>query len=179
MTARRRPRAASRTVVVGLGNPVLGDDGVGWRVAEELERRLSNGQALDPDTASGHGRAVATVQMAAIGGLSLMERLVGFDQAILVDAIAGSGDPPGTVTVRDLADLATRSTGHLDSAHDAPLPLALRAGRALGASLPRRITVVGVAADGVDTFDDQLSPAVRAAVSVAAERVVRLLEDDR
>ena len=28
-----------RTIVVGLGNPLLGDDGVGWRVADEVEGR--------------------------------------------------------------------------------------------------------------------------------------------
>ena len=28
-----------RTIVVGLGNPVLGDDGVGWRVADAVEDR--------------------------------------------------------------------------------------------------------------------------------------------
>ena len=30
----------SRMLVVGLGNPILGDDGVGWRVAEEVKRQL-------------------------------------------------------------------------------------------------------------------------------------------
>ena len=35
---------SSRTLVVGLGNPILGDDGVGWRVAEEVRARLT-----DPD----------------------------------------------------------------------------------------------------------------------------------
>jgi hydrogenase maturation protease len=34
-------RLMSRVLIIGYGNPLRSDDGVGWRAAEELERRLS------------------------------------------------------------------------------------------------------------------------------------------
>ena len=65
------------TLVVGLGNPILGDDGVGWRVIDELDE-------LEHDDAS--------LQQACVGGVSLMELLVGYRRAIIVDAIIDPED---------------------------------------------------------------------------------------
>ena len=36
-----------KTLVVGLGNPILGDDGVGWKVAEEVKKQLSSDSLVD------------------------------------------------------------------------------------------------------------------------------------
>jgi hydrogenase maturation protease len=156
------------TLVVGLGNPILGDDGVGWRVVEALERRL----ARNNEDARSDGDV--EFDRLAVGGLSLMERLVGYDRVVLVDAILGP-EPPGMVFARPLSEVASRLAGHLDSAHDAPLTEALSAGRALGAHLPDEITVVGVAARHVDEFDERLSPPVAAAVDPAVDAIMAVL----
>ena len=59
-----------KTLVVGLGNPTLGDDGVGWKVAEEIEQHLPHGQSIAVDRLS-------------LGGISLMEHLIGYDRTIV------------------------------------------------------------------------------------------------
>jgi len=156
------------TLVIGLGNPILGDDGVGWWVVDALEDRLGRDEGLR--------RSVGDVELdrVAVGGLSLMERLVGYDRVILVDAILG-GEMPGTVSVGSLAEIVCHLAGHLDSAHDVSLPEALCAGRALGARLPAEITVVSVAVRSVDRFDEQLSPEVAAALQGAVDDVLTVL----
>lgn len=156
------------TLVVGLGNPILGDDGVGWRVVEALADRL----AVDGTARCDAGDV--ELDRVAVGGLSLMERLVGYDRVVLVDAILGS-DRPGTLTVGSLAETACRLAGHLDSAHDAPLTEALSAGRALGAHLPDEINVVGIAVRQVDVFGERLSPAVAEAVDPAVDAILATL----
>jgi hydrogenase maturation protease len=156
------------TLVIGLGNPILGDDGVGWRVIEALEARLGT-----DDDARREAGAVE-LDRVAVGGLSLMERLVGYDRVILVDAMLGPAGP-GTLMVGSLAETACRLAGHLDSAHDAPLTEALSAGRALGARLPDDITVIGVAVCRVDVFDERLSAPVAAAVGPAVEAILEAL----
>lgn len=156
------------TLVVGLGNPVLGDDAVGWAVLEALETELGR-----------EGRAAGgaiELDWLAVGGLTLMERLVGVDRAVLVDAVTTGADPIGTVRVRPLDDVALRGAGHLDSAHDASLAEALVAGRALGALLPEEVVVVTVEAERVDTFGTRLSPPVAAAVAPAVAAVLDALE---
>jgi len=162
------PASRPTTLVVGLGNPILADDGVGWRVVDALEARL----AADADRTTA-GRI--ELDRAAVGGLALMERLVGYERAILADAIL-DGTPVGTVSARPLGRVVTGQAGHLDSAHDASLVEALTAGRALGAPLPTAIDVVGVAVAEVDVFGDRLSPAVAAAVDPAVEAILALLD---
>ena len=152
------------TLVIGLGNPILGDDGVGWRVADAVERRLVDDAAPGP----------AAVERLAVGGLALMERLIGWQRAIIIDSYVSDGTP-GVVRSSSLAALAGRPVGHLDSAHDAPLSGALAAGRALGAQLPDDIVVVTVDMPWRDVFDDALSAPVEAAVERAADAVLALM----
>jgi hydrogenase maturation protease len=155
-----RIAAPGDTLVVGLGNPILGDDGVGWRVIDELD---------------GLGCDEASLQQACVGGVSLMELLVGYRRAIIVDAIIDPEDSPGSVWRKPLSAVETRVASHLDSTHDAPLPAAIEAGRALGADLPSDIEVVGIVIERGDVFGEQLSDDVAAAVPVAAAEVVRAL----
>jgi len=152
---------------VGLGNPILGDDGVGWRVAGEVEARLA---------ARGAGGEGVEVLCVGVGGLRLMELLTGYDSAILVDAAEFAGRPEGEVRVCPFDELEAGAAGHLDSAHDASLRTALDLGRGLGADLPRRIETVTIQARRTDVFSEELSPAVAAAVPRAVEAVLRLLE---
>lgn len=151
------------TLVVGLGNPLLGDDGVGWRVAEQVRQQAA--QAGLP----------VEVDCLAVGGLSLMERMVGYRQAVVIDAITTGQQPLGSVRCLSLDDLPDRTAGHLGSAHDASLPTALQTGRALGAALPEQVLIVAVEAQQVYDFSDELTPPVAAAVPHAVQAVLAML----
>jgi hydrogenase maturation protease len=155
----------TRTLVVGLGNPVLGDDGVGWAVAEEVERRLSS---------EGAGDQGVEVDRLSVGGLALMERIVGYDRVVLIDA-ALDGRTPGTIRVCTLAEVEGRLSGHLDSAHDATLCAALDLAVRLGARVPDDLSVVTVSARRVLEFDEHMTRPVAAAVAGAADEVMALL----
>ncbi len=88
---------------------------------------------------------------------------------------ACSSAEPGRVWSRRLEDVQTRAASHLDSAHDAPLGVALAAGRAMGAALPEELDVVAIEAEPADTFSDTLSPRVAEAVPRAIDAVLELL----
>lgn len=152
-----------KTIVIGLGNPILGDDAVGWRVAEHVRAGLA---------AAGH--ADVEVDCAALGGLSLMERLVGYDQAVIIDATQ-TGQPAGTVARHDLEALPDFSSFNSTAPHDASLQTALRLGRAMGAHLPRTVAVIGVEAERLYDFSEDLTPAVAAAVPAAAQLAIETL----
>lgn len=158
-----------RTIVVGLGNPLLGDDGVGWRVADEVEDLLGTARR------AGHDFPDVEIERLGVGGLRLMECLTGYEAAILVDAAEFPDRPIGEVRSCSFADLADFAAGHLDSAHDASLKTALALGRRLGADLPASIHAVTVQAHRTDEFSGDLSPEVAAAIPAAAETVVELL----
>jgi hydrogenase maturation protease len=151
-----------KTLVVGLGNPILGDDGVGWQIASELQ----NEATIPSDV---------TVECMAIGGISLMESLIGYDRAIIIDSIDTHQTPIGSIKVFKLEDLPNPSLGHLSSAHDTSLQDALHIGRALGAHLPDNITVVSVESQKVYDFSETLSPPVAEAVPEALKFIKQLL----
>ena len=150
-----------KTLVIGLGNPILGDDGVGWVVAEEVKKHLSPDLTVDVDCLS-------------LGGISLMERLIGYERAILIDAFLSELEE-GSIIVSKLEELPNYSAFHLTSAHDMSLQNALEMGRRLGADLPEAITVVGVSASHVYDFSEELSPLVQDAVPKMTRIVVEFL----
>jgi hydrogenase maturation protease len=165
-------RADTRPVLVlGLGNPILRDDGVGWRVVEMVESRLCLVGTAETVTTD---RVRVEFDCVALGGLALMERLVGYERAVLVDAIQTRQGHPGAVYRLGLGDLPTLNA---DAVHDATLKAALELGRGLGAELPDDITIIAVEAADVLNFGEGLSPIVEAAVPVAAELVLQMLCD--
>ena len=147
------------TLVIGLGNPILGDDGVGWRVADAVRERTTPGDGID-------------VECVAVGGWSLMEHVLGYEKVVIVDAVHTGAAPPGTVGALPLASLADPSAGHTTSPHDTSLRTALATAAALEADLPNMVTVVGIEIPAAFEFSEELTPAVARAVMPAAELVL-------
>jgi len=161
-----------KTIVIGLGNPILGDDGVGWKVVEQISARF--GAALGESLQISEAEHL-TFDCAALGGLSLMERLVGYQRAILVDSMETGQSPEGSVRVFPLEALANPMAGHSASAHDTSLLTALETGRQMGLDLPRSVTVAAIEAKNVYDFSEELSPPIAAAVPIAVQAVLNLL----
>ena len=164
-----------KIVVLGLGNPILGDDSVGLRVVALVRERLAAG-APHADREASLPASVEVDEEYRGGGLRLMERLAGADRAILVDALICGTYPPGTVLCLGPEDLPTQRTA---SAHDASLATALRLGRAMGLAMPSDVRIVAVVAEDVLEFGEECSPAVTAAVPRAVERVLAELNRTR
>lgn len=104
-----------------------------------------------------------------------MEHLIGYDRAIIVDAVNLQQDPPGTMYSFPLEELPHQASGHMTSSHDTTLQNALDVGRKMGAHLPDRITVIGIESPHVYDFSDQLTPPIAAAVPEAARLVREIL----
>ncbi|MBK9211013.1 MAG: hydrogenase maturation protease [Anaerolineales bacterium] len=150
-----------KTLVIGLGNPILGDDGVGWRVAEEVKKNPACQNV--------------SVDCLSLGGISLMEHLIGYERAILIDALALE-EPVGSILVLKLSDLPNYSAFHTTSTHDTSLQNAIELGRSMGAPLPDDITVVGIATNRVYDFSEELSPPIAEAVPLAVKFVLGVLD---
>ena len=163
-----------KTLVLGLGNPILGDDGVGWKVAEEVKRQLPIPSHPAP-LPLGEGRHVLDVECLSLGGISLMEHLIGYQRTILIDAFA-LDEPIGSILVLKLSELPNYSAFHTTSAHDTSLQNAIKLGRSLGAQLPEDITVVGIATRHIYDFSEELSPSIAQAVPQAVQIVLGLLK---
>ena len=157
-----RPSRSAKTLIVGLGNPILGDDGIGWRVAEEVQARAPEFE----------------VEFLSLGGLSLMERLIGYERVIIIDSIQNRAGQIGEVYRFPLEALPDLSAGHTTAIHDTSLQTALQLGRSMGAELPDEVMVVGVEARRVYDFSEELTPAVAAAIPEATRAVLEILFDN-
>jgi hydrogenase maturation protease len=145
-----------KTLILGLGNPILCDDGVGPAVARELAGKL------DPQE--------ATVIEASLGGLNLLDLLVGYEKVIIIDAIKTEGGRAGQIHRLDLSSLTT--TRHTTSVHDVDLVTALELGKKLKLAMPSRIDIFGIEVADTERFSEECTPAVAAAVPVCTEMIV-------
>lgn len=143
-----------RVLVLGLGNWLMSDDGIGVHAVRAL--------AEDPPA----GADLVDAGTAVLDALPLVEAA---DRVLLLDAVTAGG-PPGTVCTFDARD-ATAARPAL-SLHSLDLPSALACfGRGPG---PREIRVLGVEPARIG-YGTELSTAVRAALPAltsAARRII-------
>ena len=156
------------TLVVGLGNPIVGDDGIGWRVAERILQQMQDSETK-PDEVD--------IECLAVGGLRLMEFMVGYDYAIVIDMLFTGQQPAGHVSCFPLEDLPDLAARHVTSTHDTSLQSALKLGRELGLRLPQKIMVVGIEANNCYNFSEELTSPIEAAIPQAVQMVVQLLSN--
>ena len=143
------------TVIIGVGNPDRGDDGVGIVVA-------------------GIAGALAGVPVRTVNDPFDIVDAWGFAQrAIVIDATRGASEP-GVVTVFDVRSDSFPPAFQSSSSHGLGVADAVALGKALG-RLPRLLVVIGV--EGA-TFDGEgLSPEVAAAVDDAVGAVLEVMCD--
>ena len=151
----------SSTLVLGMGNPILSDDGVGLLVAERL------GESVLP--------AGVEVRVSEVAGLRLLELVRGFTRVIIIDALKSPADAarePGEIVRYEARDF---KGGHrYSSAHSIGLDTVLELGHKLGYDMPGEVIVFAIEAEDVETFGEELSPPV----AVAADRVFALVREE-
>jgi hydrogenase maturation protease len=152
-----------KTLVLGVGNVIRGDDGVGIYVARRVGEKLPAQLASRVD-----------IEEACTGGFDLVDYLRGYERAVVADAIKTEGGEPGTVH-KFSAD-ALKPTAHLGHSHGVNLASALAVLRELELGAPRQVVVVAVEAEWLYEFKEELSPRVAAAVEEAAAAVMEVLQ---
>ncbi|MDH7488459.1 MAG: HyaD/HybD family hydrogenase maturation endopeptidase [Anaerolineae bacterium] len=144
-----------KTLVLGLGNILLRDEGVGVRAVQRLAERFAfsdDVQVLDGGTL----------------GLDLLHYVEEADRVLIVDAVA-TGNPPGTL-VRLSGDEVPAFLGIKISPHQMGLADLLAASRLRG-RFPRELVLVGVEPEIVDT-GLELSPSVAAQMDALLDRML-------
>ncbi len=153
----------AKTLVIGIGNPILSDDGVGIHIVRLLEKKYSNTPELEFEEVS-------------IGGLSLVERFIGYSNVIMIDGLALQGGTPGDVYKFSIDDF--RTTIHTYCAHDCNLATAYDLLKTeLGEDkLPQVVTIIGIEVENISDFSESLSETVQKAVPEAIAIIEQELE---
>ncbi len=149
-----------KTLIIGLGNPILKDDGVGIHAAEKIKQRIN-------------GKKDIEVMELSVGGLRLMEAMSGYNRVFIIDAVMTGKNLPGTIYRLNIDDLSMSL--HTSSTHDASLACALESGRRAGMELPSEIIIWGIEAADVNNFGEEMTGAVESAIPLVAEKIMNEL----
>ena len=148
-----------KTIVLGVGNPILKDDGAGIHVIRQLKKYVK-----DPDV---------TLDEAMTGGMNLLDMIIGYEKAILIDTVKMKG--AGEVRRFSLRDF---SSVHSSNPHDVDLLEAIKLAEKLGETrIPKEIVIVGISVNELQhVFGEQLSERMAKAVPKAVETVISELK---
>ncbi|MEW6661759.1 MAG: hydrogenase maturation protease [Bacillota bacterium] len=152
---------AKKILVLGLGNTILTDDGVGIYAARELRKMIDY-----PNV---------SIMEASLAGLQLLDLVAGYDTMILIDSIKLPGGKIGEI-YRIEAE-ALRSTVRLASIHDINFATAMEFGRLMGLQIPSEIEIFAVCVADTETFGEKCTPAVEMAVPKAARILLERLRE--
>jgi hydrogenase maturation protease len=149
-----------KTLVLGMGNPIITDDGVGIQVAHEVANQLNDPQV--------------TVAETSAAGLSLLDSIVGYDKVVIIDAIQTEKGEAGQIYRMSTADFSL--TKHFSSPHQINLVTALELGKMLNLAMPEEITVFAVEAKDITNFSEKCTPEVEQAIPEVVKMVLQELD---
>ena len=146
-----------KVLLLGMGNPILSDDGVGLFVADRLKDRIKN----------------VDVMTTAMAGLDILDLIRGYDKIFLVDACITKGRIPGQVVKFD-----HRGDGflHLFSSHGLNFFELISLGNTLGLEMPEVGEIYGVEIGDEVGFGGELSPELKTKAWSIVERICADIE---
>jgi hydrogenase maturation protease len=146
-----------KTLILGVGNPILSDDGVGIHVARMLKDKGLPGIDVEELPAS---------------GLELLDVVLGYDKVVIVDAIKTDGGVPGEYYVLEEKDF--EKSVHGASPHGINIATALALGRKIVPDrMPKEVVFIAVEAEDLVNVSEKLTEKVLAAIPGVLERVTK------
>jgi hydrogenase maturation protease len=145
-----------KTLVLGIGNSILSDDGVGIKVAHDVANLLNNPQVIVAETSG--------------AGLSLLDSIVGYDKVIIIDAIQTKKGKAGQIYRMKPEDFSFAK--HFSSPHQINLVTALELGKMLHLMMPQEITILAVEAKDITSFSEKCTPEVEQAIPEVVKMVL-------
>ena len=150
-----------RTLVLGIGNTILGDDGIGVHIVQGLAKEI-NDENID-------------VMDTSIDGLNLLELIVGYDKVIIIDAIMTEETKAGEIyrlRPENIGRLACSAT----SPHHLNLATTIEIGKRLfPQEIPGEVIIFAVGAQEVTEVTEEMTVRVKEAIPRAINLVLEEL----
>jgi hydrogenase maturation protease len=149
-------------LVLGLGNDILSDDGVGLVVTRRLKDNFKDTKSID---------FVETNEM----GLSLLDFVEGYGWAVIVDSIITGDSKPGTLTI---LDRETFNHPRACNPHHMGLDEILDMAEKMNLKVPSKLYVVAIEVKDPFSFGEELTPEVEEAIPKALSEIERIIRTD-
>ncbi|HAM37005.1 MAG TPA: hypothetical protein DEB40_07235 [Elusimicrobia bacterium] len=151
---------SGRTVILALGNDILGDDGVGFHAARQLRQEFLDG---------------VDVIETGEAGLALLDHLEGYERAMILDAIATGKCAPGSVLVWGAEDFKHKVA---PSPHFSGLPELIHLAERVGMKFPKDTRVIAMEVDNPTVFRETLTEQAQAALPFFVGEARRVLREE-
>lgn len=156
-----------KTLVLGLGNELYGDDGTGIHTVRLLKKELK-AKKEDPSWLDN-----IDLEECSLSGLSLLDVIVGYDTLIIVDTIKKANPVTGRIHLLKEEDLR-----HIPgpSPHYVSVPQTLEIGKKLELKVPEKIKIIAVEAKNMYNLGEGLSPEMEKSLPSIVEEVKKVLK---
>lgn len=145
------------TMLLGLGNPILGDDGIGCRVAELVKKILGPAKGLQ-------------VVSASVSPVRLVDQICEYSRLIIVDSVTTGEARPGELLEIDFA----RKGPAPASVHHFSVDRIPEIAEALSLPCPDIIRIYGIEIIPPREYGDSLSPSLELLLPSLAEKLIQL-----
>jgi len=144
----------NKTLILGIGNPILSDDAVGIRIAQEIKNR---NPALE---------VVETTE----AGMALLEYVDRYDKLIIVDSIKSGNGDLGELYRLELEDL-NPSSGFATS-HGLDIATAFKLGEKIGYHMPESVSIFAIKVENNTTFGEGCSIELEKRIPLIVKQIV-------
>jgi len=149
-----------KTIIIGLGNTILTDDGAGIYVAREIRKRC-------------RATPYITIVEASLGGIGLLDLMAGYQKVVIVDSIKSEHGSPGDIYKIDVDDLGNPT--YPVGPHFLDVRTAVELGSKFGYTMPETIDIYAIEIRDNTTFSETLTPGVEKAIPEVAGLIIEYL----
>ena len=142
------------TLILGIGNPILTDDGVGIKIARKLKE----------------GNARLKVIETSEAGIALLDLIAGYDKLIIIDSIKTEKGKPGDLYKLELEDL--KPSKDFSSSHGIGIATAFELGQRLGYRMPKSVSIYAVNIKDNSTFGEECTEEVKERIPFIAKQII-------
>ena len=155
---------SGKVLILGIGNEILTDDGIGIRLVEDLQKKCFPPEII--------------FEKGTVGGLEILEMIQGYQEVLFLDAIKTINGKPGEIYHMVISDFF--ETLHLSNLHDVSFIQAIRLGKELGLELPEILHIFAIEIVEDQVFSNNFSSEIEKqypAILKEAEHFIRSMMD--
>ena len=142
------------TLILGIGNPILTDDGVGIKIAQRLKEGNPELEMIETSEA----------------GIALLDLIVGYKRLIIIDSIKTEKGKPGDLYKLELGDL--KPSKDFSSSHGIGIATAFELGQRMGYSMPKFVSIYAVNIKDNSTFGEECTEALKERIPFITRQII-------
>lgn len=142
------------TLILGIGNPILTDDGIGIKIARKLKEENHELEVVEASEAA----------------MALLELIGGCDKLILIDSIKTEQGKLGELYKLELEDL--KPAMGFSSSHGLDIATAFKLGERLGYRMPQSVSIYAIEVKDNTTFGEECTEELEKRIPQITKQII-------